>query len=167
MPAKKKEKRKWAIILGASSGFGMASALELADAGFNICGVHFDRRSAMPAINRMRAKIRKKGVEEQFFNMNAADPDNMAIVIKDVRKAAKGVRNPVAVLIHSLAFGSLHKFVGEKRGEGIKQKQIDLTHNVMANSLLYWVQELTYTKSLKFSHLLVEYFHTVGFCLQN
>ena len=38
----------WALILGASSGFGAATALELASAGMNIFGVHLDRRATMP-----------------------------------------------------------------------------------------------------------------------
>ena len=36
---------KWALILGASSGFGAAAALELSRRGVNIAGVHLDRRS--------------------------------------------------------------------------------------------------------------------------
>ena len=33
----------YALILGASSGFGEAVSLELARNGFNIIGVHMDR----------------------------------------------------------------------------------------------------------------------------
>jgi len=32
----------WALILGASSGFGEAAALELSKQGMNIFGVHLD-----------------------------------------------------------------------------------------------------------------------------
>ena len=39
-------KQPWALILGASSGFGEATALELARAGMNIFGVHLDRRES-------------------------------------------------------------------------------------------------------------------------
>ena len=37
----------WALILGASSGFGGATALELARSGFDIFGVHLDLRSTI------------------------------------------------------------------------------------------------------------------------
>ena len=43
-------KQPWALILGASSGFGEATALELARAGMNIFGVHLDRRDKLPHV---------------------------------------------------------------------------------------------------------------------
>ncbi len=39
---------KWALILGASSGFGAATARELASRGMNIFGVHLDMKMTMP-----------------------------------------------------------------------------------------------------------------------
>ena len=63
----------WALILGASSGFGAATALELASAGMNIYGVHLDRRATMPNVERVREEIAATGKEAVFFNINAAD----------------------------------------------------------------------------------------------
>ena len=45
--------KDWALILGASSGFGAASAKELAVNGFNIFGVHLDRKSAHDDIQNL------------------------------------------------------------------------------------------------------------------
>ena len=41
----RRQKTEWALILGASSGFGEAAALERAGCGMNILGVHLDRKS--------------------------------------------------------------------------------------------------------------------------
>ena len=43
-------KGKWALILGASSGFGGATALEFSRQGVHIAGVHLDRRATLPAV---------------------------------------------------------------------------------------------------------------------
>ena len=56
-------KQPWALILGASSGFGEATALELARAGMNIFGVHLDRRDKLPHVAEIQEKIRAIGRE--------------------------------------------------------------------------------------------------------
>ena len=68
-------KQPWALILGASSGFGEATALELARAGMNIFGVHMDRRTTMPHVEEVQERIGALGRECQFFNFNAADEE--------------------------------------------------------------------------------------------
>ena len=55
----------WALILGASSGFGEACARALARAGVDIIGVHLDRRATMPQVERITARdqgARARGV---------------------------------------------------------------------------------------------------------
>ncbi len=45
-------KDQWALILGASSGHGAGTALELARSGMNIFGVHLDMRATLPEVRR-------------------------------------------------------------------------------------------------------------------
>ena len=56
-------------------------------------------------------------------------------------------RRPVAtpyvrVVMHSLAFGSLVPFLTEDPKGGVDRKKMEMTQDVMANSLVYWVQDL-------------------------
>ena len=46
------------------------------------------------------------------------------------------------VVLHSLAFGTLRPYVADAPGGDVTQKQIDMTLDVMANSLVYWTQGL-------------------------
>jgi enoyl-[acyl-carrier protein] reductase III len=127
---------KWALILGASSGFGAATGIELAHAGYNIYGVHLDRRETLPHAIEVQQKIRDAGRLAVFFNMNAADDDKRREVIDRIR--ADG--DQIGVLLHSLAFGSLRPLVAS--AEVASRRQMESTSDVMGHSLIYWTQDL-------------------------
>jgi enoyl-[acyl-carrier protein] reductase III len=103
----------WALILGASSGFGAAAARALAADGYSIFGVHLDRRSGMAQVDELKRELQGLGVGEQFFNINAADPEKMDAALDEMAGLAGG-EGRIQVLMHSLAFGTLGPFVGEK-----------------------------------------------------
>jgi enoyl-[acyl-carrier protein] reductase III len=134
----------WALILGASSGFGGATARALAAAGMNIAGVHLDLRATLPAAKAVVADIEAAGSRALFFNTNAADQDRRAKVLDGIEAAlaSSGREHRIHVLMHSLAFGSLLPFIADNPEEAISQAQMEMTSNVMAHSLVYWVQDL-------------------------
>ena len=131
----------WALILGASSGFGEATSLELARSGYNVFGVHMDLRATLKNAERIQEEIRGHGREALFFNVNAADAAKRATVADAMReRLADG--DTVRVLLHSLAFGSLLPYFAETPKGALSQRQIEMTVDVMAHSLVYWSQEL-------------------------
>jgi enoyl-[acyl-carrier protein] reductase III len=138
------DKRKWALVLGASSGFGEAISLALARAGRNVFGVHLDRRATLPNVDRIKAEIAATGGKALFFNINAADVEKRAEVVAEMRRVLAEEGNPagVDVLVHSLAFGTLKPFVADTAAEAITRVQMDMTLDVMAHSLVYWVQDV-------------------------
>jgi NAD(P)-dependent dehydrogenase (short-subunit alcohol dehydrogenase family) len=133
-------KGQWALVLGASSGFGEACSLELARRGMNICGVHLDRKGTMPNVERIVGEIQKGGSQALFFNVNAADEANRKEVLDGLAPKLQG--KPVRTLLHSLAFGTLKAYVAGKPEEQITKVQLEMTVDVMAHSLVYWVQDL-------------------------
>lgn len=138
--------KEWALILGSSSGFGAATSIELAKRGYNIIGVHFDRRENLPKVEEIINKIKSYNVQVIFFNLNAADPKNREYVLNEVQKKfdSDEEENSIYIVLHSLAFGTLRKFIDENREEAITQKQVEMTIDVMANQLIYWVQDIFY-----------------------
>ena len=129
---------------------GEAAALELAHLGFNIIGVHLDRKSTLPNAERIASDIRKLGREVLFFNANAADPAKRADILQAVKQRGTESGKPVniRVLMHSLAFGTLRPYIAESAAEAINKAQMDMTVDVMANSLVYWTQDLVGQKFL-------------------
>ena len=134
----------WALVLGASSGFGEATSLALARAGLNIFGVHLDRKATFPNAERIVGQIKALGREVHFFNVNAADPERRAEVLEHMERAleGRGERGALRVLLHSLAFGTLKPYVMEPLKEAVSQAQMDMTLDVMAHTLVYWCQEV-------------------------
>jgi len=143
--------KEWAIILGSSSGFGAATSIELSKVGFNIFGVHFDRKENLPIVQNVINEIKKNNVEVEFFNINAADPKNREFVLNSIEQRfhKDSEENSIFVLLHSLAFGTLKKFIDENKNDAINQKQVEMTVDVMANQLIYWTQDIFYRKLFK------------------
>ncbi len=134
----------WALILGVSSGFGEAAALELAHLGLNIFGVHLDRKTTLPNAERIANTIQGLGRKAHFFNVNAADPEKRVDVLSAMNNQGNGAEEPVhvRVFLHSLAFGTLKPYITEVAKDAIQKSQMDMTLDVMANSLVYWTQDL-------------------------
>ena len=141
------DRERWALILGASSGMGEATALTLAANGYRICGIHLDFRAAIAHVDEVKAKIEALGSEALYFNMNAADDEKRASALATLRErfdrsTAEGREPYVRVVMHSLAFGSLVPFLAEDPKAGVDRKKMEMTQDVMANSLVYWVQDI-------------------------
>lgn len=132
-------KKDWALVLGASSGFGAATSLAMAARGINVCGVHLDRRSTIGAAIATREACEAAGVEALFFNTNAADPEKIREVMNDLATRCEPGR--LRLLFHSLAFGALMPLVGEGPKASSTPAQAAMTFEVMATSLVTWTQE--------------------------
>ena len=137
----------WALVLGASSGFGAAAAKAWARAGFGIIGVHLDMRSTRAAAQAVRDEIAELGVPVVFHNTNAADDAKREQVITSIselfaERRGAGEQPMLGALLHSLAFGStLHYITDEEGRKELSRKQLEMTADVMAHSLLYWTRD--------------------------
>jgi NAD(P)-dependent dehydrogenase (short-subunit alcohol dehydrogenase family) len=102
---------EWALILGGSSGFGLATAHKLSENGLNICVIHRDRRGAMSRIEPEFEKIRERGVSLVTFNQDALSEDSRGEILDDLAERLAGDGGRIRLLLHSIAFGNL-KLIG-------------------------------------------------------
>ena len=126
------------LILGASSGFGAAAARAFATAGHDIVGVHLDRRTTLSQAHAVQEEVQALGRRCRLFNVNAADEEARAGVLEALGQ------DRIEVLLHSLAFGSLAPMVGDPsaRPRPLTPKQMTMTLEVMAHSLVWWTRDL-------------------------
>ncbi len=131
----KEFKNQWAIILGGSSGLGLASAKKLASEGMNICIVHRDRKQNLSGFQEEVKTLESFGVSVKTFNQDALNKEVRNTVIKQFPK------NSVKLLLHSIAKGSLKKMYGNE-GEKLSIQDFDITIHAMATSWYEWTQAL-------------------------
>jgi NAD(P)-dependent dehydrogenase (short-subunit alcohol dehydrogenase family) len=104
---------QWALILGGSSGFGLACAKKLASSGMSIAVVHRDRRGAMASIEQAFEAIRADGAELLTLNVDALSIEGRRAVL-DALTQRMGPQGRVRLLLHSIAFGNLKLLAPER-----------------------------------------------------
>ncbi|MBS1153388.1 MAG: Oxidoreductase, short chain dehydrogenase/reductase family, partial [Myxococcaceae bacterium] len=91
----------WALILGGSSGFGLATAQKLARHGMNVAIIHRDRKGAMGAIEPKFEALRQTGVGFLALNLDALSEEGRQTSL-DALAAAMGPTGRVRMLMHSI-----------------------------------------------------------------
>lgn len=129
----------WALVLGASSGMGRATARALAAEGCHVVGVHFDLAGRQREAEQLAEELRGHGVEVHYFNRNVAAERTRAELVPVIRDLTGGV-GP-RVVLHSVAYGTLTTLL-DGDGPGATTQQVAMTVDVMGHSLAYWTQDL-------------------------
>jgi len=128
--------QNWAIILGASSGIGASCAEALAKKGLNIYGLYLRKKQS--EIDVLKNKLEKYNVDIIFKKTNAANLENIDSCINEL---ADKQNTNIKMLIHSVAFGTLKNMISNDDNH-LNKKQIDMTLDIMCNSLIYWTQAI-------------------------
>lgn len=131
---------QYALILGGSSGLGLATAKALGRDGWGVLVVHRDRKSALPAIQEAFAEIATNAPDFESFNVDALRADKRSELIEAIRTKI-GEKGRIGVVVHSIAKGNLKPMAGDD-GPYLQSDDFQLTLSAMATSLYDWVQAL-------------------------
>lgn len=135
-----KNKNYWALILGGSSGLGLATAKKLAKHGMNICIVHRNSRLQEDEIQAEFEVIKNENVKFKSFNTDAFKSEKRNEVIQELKEAL-GSDGKIKTLVHSVAKGNLKPMVSNEKPE-LKNDDFNLTINAMAISLYDWTKAI-------------------------
>ncbi|WP_055447351.1 enoyl-ACP reductase FabI [Lacinutrix mariniflava] len=130
------DKNYWALILGGSSGLGLATAKKLAKHGMNICIIHRNSRAKEEEIALAFSSIKTEGVQFQSYNVDAFKVEKREQTISEL-KAILGSKGKIRTLVHSVAKGNLKPMISEGKPT-LKNDDFNLTINAMAISLYDW-----------------------------
>lgn len=133
-------KNYWALILGGSSGLGLATAKKLAKHGMNVCIIHRNSRAQEDEINTEFDKIRAENVQFKSFNIDAFKPEKREQIISEL-KTLFGSQGKIRTLVHSVAKGNLKPMISED-SPTLKTDDFNLTINAMAISLYDWTTSI-------------------------
>ena len=128
--------KEYALILGVSSGIGAACAKEFAKSGMNIIGLYM--RKPKDTIEKLNNEILNYNVDSKLIKMNACNYEEMESLLSS--EEFNDIK--IKVLIHSLAFGSMKPIIHSDIPKRLNKKNIDMTIDVMSNSLIYWSQSI-------------------------
>lgn len=157
----------WGVILGGSSGIGLASAKKLASEGMHLCLIYRGRRaearSAEAAFEQMRLDY---GVNVLGLNLDATKKESIADSLNQLKKVM-GDEGKVRLLLHAVAKGNLKPLVKPlnqnleaieddnlrshyealqpeslNNGQSLDSQDFQMTIYNMALSLLDWLQAL-------------------------
>ena len=136
MNKKFEHKNEWALILGGSSGLGLATAKKLAKHGMNICIIHRNSRAQLEEIEREFNHIKKENVAFLSYNIDAINSDKRTETIATLKEKLADV-GKIKVLIHSIAKGNLKPMISDDSSI-LQNDDFQITINAMAISLYDW-----------------------------
>lgn len=131
------DKNYWGLILGGSSGLGLASAKKLAAHGMNIIIIHRDRRENLPEIEESFEEIKKHGVSLHSFNVDATRKERREEMVAEIMTIL-GDRGKIRTMLHSISRGNLKPMFGEE--PTLQNDDFHLTIDAMAISLYDWAK---------------------------
>ena len=126
---------KNALIIGGSSGIGLATVKKLASHQFNVSIIHRDRRQDTAQLQAHITQIAEEfKIEISSANIDATNPEK----IRDWVAGTEGI-DKYDLVLHAVSRGNLKPFFGDP---GLSPQDLSLTFDAMGSNLHNWLIEL-------------------------
>jgi len=135
------ESAQWALILGGSSGIGLATAHRLAQAGMNLCILHRDRRNQQTRLDKQWESLRQHSIQVATINRDALKVDTIESICHFLADQTDAV-GKVHLLLHAISKGNLKPLLADLNQPVLEETDFKLTHHAMATSIWQWAQAM-------------------------
>lgn len=130
---------KYALIIGGSSGIGLATAKKLINEGFGVFIVHRDRRSTLAPFENEITALKKISSDIFTFNIDGTNREKIQTACEAFQATMKGVK--FTLMLHALSRGNLKSIVSENNPE-LTEEDISLTMEAMSINIVSWTKAL-------------------------
>ncbi len=133
---------QWAIILGGTGCFGLATAKQLAKKGFNLILIYRERKVNLKLIESDISSL-KELVQVIEFNQNANLPENQFSIIESIKTNLQ-LKHKISVLFHAIADGNLNSMFKKTahQDSALNSQDFNNTIESMGISLFQWTKLL-------------------------
>ena len=134
--------KPWALILGGTGGFGLATARILSSRGYSLALVFRERRVRLDALEPEFERFRAAG-SLLLFNLNANEETTQDKVIETLLQEI-GSEGSVKFLLHAIADGNLKSLFGlDASGkEAAQPYDFSRTIDAMGTGMYVWTRRL-------------------------
>ena len=136
-----KDKSEWALILGSSSGLGLATAKKLAAHGLHLCLCYRAIKADLAQIESNFSDIASSSkVQILHFNADVTRADKRLEIINTIKEKFSA-QDKIKTLIHSIAKGNLKPMVATDKPT-LQNDDFHLTIESMSINLFDWTKVL-------------------------
>ncbi len=129
--------KKQALIIGGSSGIGLATVKKLASHGCDIIVIHRDRKQTVIELEKTCLDLSKRyNSSISNYNIDATNPEKIEECLNRINEK----RILFDVVLHAVSRGNLKPFISDE--SSLSAQDLALTIDAMGTNLSYWVNAL-------------------------
>ncbi|MEO1253735.1 MAG: SDR family oxidoreductase [Bacteroidota bacterium] len=131
-------KGKFALIIGGSSGIGLATVKKLAQHGSNVVIIHRDRRQGLAELNEVIQKLEEDHlVTITSYNIDATNSEKIEEALDSIIQSST---SKFDVVLHAVSRGNLKPFISDDAK--LSKQDLTLTIEAMGTNLQLWIDSL-------------------------